>query len=80
MTRFGYTVKESKFRERVVRIAFSWSITETERNVALSMAVEGSRSRVAKNREDPRPIGKENGTRTVDILEAGIEWFDQPWT
>ena len=34
--------------------------------------MEGSRSAVAKNREDPRPIGKENGTRTVDILEAGV--------
>lgn len=21
-----------------------------------------------------------NGTRAVDILEAGIEWFDQSWT
>lgn len=42
------------------------------RNVALSIAVEGSRSGVAKSREDPRAIGKENGTRTVDILEAGV--------
>lgn len=32
---------------------------------------EGSRG-VAKNREDPLAIGKGNGTRTVDILEA---WY-----
>jgi len=75
--------RETWRQTRTRNVTLSSTLVRWSRQCSSRERADQSALRFAKVKEDlnhSRSIETTNGTRTVDILEAGIERFDQSWT